>query len=253
MPISICQLYSDVKGRENTWQGGHLRPASFESWVHEVQIEISNELVKELGNNQTLTDNLRGYLRSVQLPILLSVSGGTIKYPKDYRRFSSLRFFSKTQTGEGVLCKDIDIVGEDGQCRPLTEEEKAEALNQSELCERRIDMIDNQFWGSICDDKIAIPSLKIPYATQMQNGFKVLPKAVGYVVLDYVSLPERPKLLYTVDGRHNFTCLPGSSSLIFGEEMLPEFLARLKKRYSAFTRNESGYQQGESERQITTS
>lgn len=251
--ISICQLYSDFKGRENTWQGGHARPASFEAWVHEVQIEMLNELVMALGNNQVITDNLRPFLRSVQLPLSISVSGGIINYPKDYRRFSSVRFFSKNINGPGCLCSDIKILGDDGECRELTEEEKAEALNSSELCERGIDMIENQFWGSICDDKIAGPSLSIPVATQLQKGFKVLPKSIGIVVLDYVAIPARPKLNYTEDVRHNFTCLPTSSKLDWGEEMLPEIFARLKKRYSAFTRNDQGYTQGEFERQITKS
>lgn len=256
--ISVCQLWNDFRGRENVWQGGHARPSSFASWLHEVQIEMQNELIKALGNNQTVTDNLRSFSKSVQVPVNLASGNGIIAYPKDYRRFSSLRYFSKKENGIGCLCSDIPLMNKDGEChkieecKELTEEEKAELLTSEELCENGIDIIPNNKWGSVCQHELIGPSLSMPYATQLDKGFKVAPKQIGYVILDYISIPVRPIFNFT-EVRHNVTCLSTSTSLNWGEEMIPEIMARLKKRYSAFTRNSEGYSEGEKEREITTS
>jgi len=252
MPIPVCQLWEDFKSRENTWQGGHVRPASFVSWLHEVQIEMQNELIKSLGNNQTVTDNLRSHSKSVQIPVKQFITGGVIPYPKDYRRILSLRYFTKKQNGTGYMCSDLPLMDKEGNCKPLTEEEKAEAKNTEELCENSIEIVDNQRWGSICEHELIGPSMEFPYATQLDSGFKILPKKIGYVVLDYIAIPERPVFKFSRDARHNITCLPASTSIKWGEEMIPEIMARLKIRYSAFTRNDGGYNQGQKEREITT-
>lgn len=257
--ISVCQLYNDFKGRENTWQGGHARPNSFASWLHEIQIEAQNDLIKALGNNQIVTDNLRCFIKSVQVPVGLLALNGLITYPKDYRRFSSLRFFSRKPNGPGVLCKDKEIMcGEKlvcvDDCEDLTEEQKADAENSEVLIERGIEMIQNNFWPGVIADEIVPPSIENPFATQFDKGFKVLPKGLGYAVLDYVSIPERPVFAYTRDAKQNIICnTTNCTDLVWGEEMIPEFLARLKKRYSAFIRNGEGYREGESEREITKS
>jgi hypothetical protein len=251
--MTVCQLYTDFLGRENTSQGGHARPKNFISWLHEVQIEMQNELIKALGNNQTVSDNLRFFTKSVQIPISQFKTGDIIPYPKDYRRFSSLRFFSKKENGTGCLCGDMPVMDDEGSCAEFTEEQKAEMLNSEQLCENEIEMVPNQNWGSVCKHELIGPSMELPYATQYDKGFKVLPKGIGIVVLDYIAIPERPKMFFSEDGRHNITCLPTSSTLLWGDEMIPELLARLKKRYSAFTRNSEGYKEGEQERQITTS
>jgi hypothetical protein len=254
--ISVCQLYNDHKGRENVWQGGSVRPESFVSWLHEVQIEIQNELIKSLGNNQDVTDNLRPFLKSVQTAVIQA--GGKISYPKNYRRFSSLRFFSVKSNGPGSMCSNLPVLcnGEVLQIDKcdLKEEDKAEMLSSEEMIERSIQMVPNKFWGSVSDDEIVAPSIMIPYATQNDNGFKVLPKGIGYVVLDYISIPERPTFIYTRDAKQNIICDSNKcKNLEWGEEMIPEILARMKKRYSAFVGNSEAYKEGEQERTITTS
>ena len=241
----MCQLYNDMKSRENTWQGGFARPNSFVAWVHEIQIKIQNDLIKALGNSQVITDNLRTFIKSVQVPVSKIGKAGIIKYPDDYRYFSSVRCFSKKENGEGVLCADIEIMGDNNECRELTEEEKVDAASSDDLLERTIDMIPNQFWGSIWDDKVNPPSIENALATQTDKGFGVVPKGIGYVVLDYIAIPKRPTFIYIRDAQQNIICDPTKcENLNWGEEMIPEFLAGLKERYSAFTRNSEQYAQG---------
>lgn len=248
--INIIQLYKDFQGRENTWQGGHAAiKRSFEGWVHEVQIELHNDLIAEYEKSQIVSDNLRFFLKSTSVPINIFATGGLIKYPTDYRYFTGLRFFSKSENGKGCLCSDFDLMNENGECRELEIAEKANYKSSNELCERSITKVDSQRWGSVCNHRLAPPTLKNPYATQDSNGFKVLPKQLGYVVLDYISIPERPliSVTYGEDDSDIFNEAE-SRHLKWGEEMIPQFLAGIKKRYSAFTRNEAGYIQGEQER-----
>lgn len=256
MQTTNCQLYNDFKKRENTWQAGHVSPQQFCGWLHECQLEIQNELIKSLGNNQVIDDNLRFFVKTVQIPISDIGKNGVVKYPKNYRRFVDLRFFSKEENGEGCICSDIDILDENGDCRELTEEEKAEQKYSSsiELYERGIDKVTNNRWGSVCEHEIIKPSFENVYSTQYENGFKVVPKNIGVVVLDYIAIPERPNISYELNEEQEFICTDeNSDKLLWGEEMIPELMARLKKRFAAFTKDGESYQMGEQERRITTS
>lgn len=255
--ITVCQLWNYFRGRENTSQLGHTKPSNFISWLHEEQIAMQNKLIEDLGNNQTVTDNLRPFAKSVQIAVSDFISGSIIPYPVGYRRFSSLRYFSKKINGVGCLCADIPLMDKEGNCKPvadcgkpLTEEDKVELANSEDLCENSIDMIPNQKWGSVCQHEIVGPSLELPYATQFDKGFKVLPKKLGYVVLDYIEIPILPVFKFT-EIRHKINCIAGSTSVAWGEEMLPEILSRLKVRYNAFIRNEAGYSEGEKETEKT--
>lgn len=248
--ISICQIYTDFKGANNTWKQGHFRPQSFEFALHEAQLEIFNELRKEWEKSQIVDDNLRPFFLSAQVSIKSVSRGNMISYPPGYSTFSSLRFFSKSKKGKGVsICGEED---EKEICRPLREEEKIEQLTEN-LYERQVTKIGNQRWGAVCDHEFIGPSLDDPYCTQYNDGFKVLPKEIGFAVLDYLSIPERPKFLYTRDEKHNIICSKDCKNLLWGEEILPELMSRLKKKYASYTGNSQKYSEGEKETEIVGS
>ena len=250
--ISICQIYNDFKGANNTWKMGHFRPMSFEYALHEAQLEIFNELRKEWEKSQIVDDNLRPFFKSSQIAIKNFAKGGIISYPPGYSTFSSLRFFSKTEKGAGVQIVECDTT-EDKLCRELREEEKVELANADELIERAITKINNQRWGSVCDHQFIGPSIEDPYCTQYNDGFKVLPKKIGFVVLDFLAIPERPKFLYTRDAKHNIICSDDCKNLLWGEEILPELMSRLKTKYASFTSNPQKYAEGVKETEIVGS
>ena len=250
--ISICQIYNDFKGANNTWRQGHFRPQSFEFALHDTQLEIFNKLVDSLGNSQTIDDRLRPFIKSVQLSIKIVSRGGLISYPPDYSQFSNLRFFSKTQFGKGVSICDISEEKKNLICRPLREEEKVEEMTEK-LIERSITKIDNGRWGAVCEHEFIGPSLEDPYCTQYNDGFKVLPREIGFAILDYVAIPERPIFLYKKDEQHNIICLPGCKNLLWNDEVIPEFMSRLKKKYASYSSNAQKYSEGEKETEIVSS
>jgi hypothetical protein len=251
MPISICQIYNDFKGANNTWRQGHFRPLSFEFALHDAQLEIFNKMAEDLGNSQTIDDRLRPFTKSVQVSIKNIPRGGLITYPKDYSRFSNLRFFSKTKKGKGVSICEIDDNKVNEICRPMREEEKVEALTEN-LIERQITKVDNQLWGSVCDHEFIGPSMEDPYCTQYNDGFRVLPKEIGFAVFDYIAIPERPIFKYTTDGNHNIICNASSQDLLWGEEIIPDLMSRLKKKYASFSSNSQKYAEGEKEIEMVT-
>ncbi len=252
--ISICQLYFDFRGAQNTWANGHFRRRSFVYAVHESSMEIFNELRKAWENNNIIDDNLRNFFKSVQVPIKDLKKNGLIEYPKDYSTFSSLGLYSKTDKSAGVLCSDLDILDiEEKVCRPLREEEKEKLeVTSDQLVERDIRKVPNGKWRAAVSHEFIVPSIEDPICTQYNTGFKVLPKQLGYVVLDYLALPERPVLNLVKKG-NDFVCGPGSKDLLWGEEILPELMSRIKTKYASYTSNQQKYIEGVKETQIVGS
>ena len=244
--IEMCPLYNDVKGANNTWQVGHFRPKSFEFAVYQSSLELFNDRRKLLGNNQDITDELRPFIKSVQIAIKHFPSGGLIPYPKDYSRFSALRYFHKADDNKkGISCKDFDIMEKEGDCRPLREEEIAEAMESEKLIEKKTDKIDSGKWASFNDHVFLGPASGNIGATQNGEGFMVMPADIGYVVLDYLAIPERPKFAYTTDANHNIICdPPNCKNLLWNAEILPELMSRIKTKYGSFVGSERKYNEG---------
>jgi len=237
----------------NTWKGGHFRPLSFEYALHEAQLEIFNELREEWEKSQVITDGLRPFVKRVQIPIKRVEQGGLIDYPKDYSTFLSLSFLTKKgeDSNGGVLCEGIKILDTNRKCRELREEEKEEASTASILVENAITKIDNQRWTSVLKHRKRAPSITNPYCTQYNIGFMVAPHEINYAVLYYLSIPERPKFVYHKDIRDKFIC-DKSPDLLWGDEMLPKLMARLKTKYASFTSNQQKYAEGTKETSNTS-
>lgn len=246
--ITLCQIYSDFKGANNVWQQGHFRPLSFEYAVYEAILEIFNAGKKEWEQNQVISDELRPFFKSTLVPIKQVAAGGMIAYPPDYSQFSTLRYFNKSRTrgSKGLKIGDCDdtMDPKTGKCTPLREEEKAE-LAQQDLYEFDIPKIDNSRWGAACEHEFIPLDLENPGCTQYSAGFKVLPKSLGWVVLDYLAIPERPKIVFTVDSEDQFICDPEKcTNLAWNPEILPELMSRIKTKYASFIGSQQKYAEG---------
>lgn len=241
MAISLCQIYNDNKGALNTWVKGHYRPQNFAFDLYMATMEIFNECRRDWENNQIVTDKNRVFFRNRQYTIKDLPQGGIMLYPSDYVSFSSLRFFSPTKDGAGVKCKGFEMAED---CKELTEEEKVDAMNENELVERTITKVDNQRWGAVLEDLIVGPSLENPYSTQLEGGFKVVPREIGYAILNYLAAPKRPVFKYSRDANDNLICSPGSTVFEYGPEVLPDIMSRIKTKYSSFVGDQQKYSEG---------
>jgi hypothetical protein len=245
--IDLFVLWEKFTSGVNTHQGGHARPhREFTSWVNDISKEIFEEKFKNgWQKSQKITDDIgQPFLKSEPLPLTAgSVTYDLLAYPSDYGHFSSCRIFHKegSNAGEKVECSKRDS--------PDVAEEHYYENQDENLCEKTIDLIDNRRWGALCEHKTKKPSFEKPYMTQTNGGFKISPKGVGYVVLDYLRLPKEATFSYTVGPDDQIIYnQAGSQPLEWSELLIPEFLARLSTKYGKRIRNEFVYQAGSKEK-----
>jgi hypothetical protein len=114
------------------------------------------------------------------------------------------------------------------------------------MCERTVDKVDNQRWGAVCEHLTKMPTFDNPKLTQLNAQFKVAPREVSVIVLDYYVRPTPAVFAYTV--------APGNVQTGAGDQLLynkalskpfpwpttmvNEFLIRLGERYGLFTRDQ---------------
>lgn len=223
--IDLWQLWLALKSNTNTKQGGHLRLRDFNSWVNQASLEIFKEDFAAWQKTQILTDDLRAFLVSKPVTTKPSTMNYVIlQYPQDYAFFSSARIF---QAGGEVV-----------ECAKEGEEVK-NAL--ADVCEISATLVDNARWGSVCSHKIIPPSVSKNrvYITQFDGGFKVAPKEVGYVTLDYLRFPKKAILAFDSTKLPDQVYDPvetAKNPLEWSDTVMNEFLARLEISYSKFIR-----------------
>lgn len=215
----MWQLWLDLKSNTNTKQGGQLRLRDFNSWVNQISLELFKEKFAQWETEQMVVDSLsRPFL--VSKALITSSTGlnySLLSYPKDYAFFSSARVFIDDKNTV-VKCGSKDSV-------------------LSNLCEKNATKVDNARWGSVCTNKIIPPSLERVFITQYEGGFKVAPKEIRFVTIDYLRFPKKAKLSFVTASLPNQVLDPANTiDLEWNETVYNEFLARLELNYSKFIR-----------------
>lgn len=223
--IDIWQLWLALKSNTNTKQGGHLRLRDFNSWVEQASLEIFKESIEQWQKTQFITDDIRTFLVSTTTTTKKTTKNyRLLEYPKDYAFFSSARIFME---GEEVV-----------KCPELGGEEPPESI-LADLCEVGVTYVDNARWGNVCNHKIIPPSISKSrvFITQFDEGFKVAPKEVGYITIDYFRYPKKAELKFLA------SALPdqeydsaNTNQMEWNDTVQNKFLARLEVFYSKFIR-----------------
>lgn len=256
--IDIYDLYMSLRNNVNTQQGGFIRPqANFQNWVNEISLELFREKVKEWETTQRISDELAPFLKTVNA-VLVSNPGrnyDTLAYPADYGYFSSARILANTSAKCGCASNGNEFMdGKDGKCKAYDDPDYkaiAELNKGADLCELSVTKVPNQMWGSACDNSFKKPTVTSVIITQWDGGFKVAPRNLGVVILDYLKVPRKAVFGYTLGADDNIVYDASTSvQLEWGESVKGEFLARLQKRYFMFVREENQYAASEQERQI---
>lgn len=262
--IDLFELYEKVCGTFNTQQGGHIRPhRNFVDWVNDVSIELFEEYVAVAEKNQQISDYLTPFLKSVN--VVVNPIAGTmydvIKFPTDYEHYGSARvFYNSNETG--CPCQGLPIIdGKDGkECEnPYQDEDdkiKAQLKSEEGLCESSIIKVDNQRWGSICGHKTMSPTKKNPKITQFDGGFKIAPKQLGVIVLDYYRKPVKATFDYTITNPGNIDEYlqynsGTSTKLEWSSVLVNEFVNRIGKKYGKFIREQFIFETSELDRKVT--
>ena len=223
--IDIWTLWNDLKSNINSQQGGHLKLRDFNSWVNQISLELFKEKFAAWEKNQMLSDDLHPFLYSTPFSTTATaLNFAILPYPKDYAFFSSARMYVNPE-GKVVKCPEIN--------------ETAKSVF-AELCEVPLSKVDNARWGSVCSNKIIPPTLSRAFITQYSEGFKVAPKEIGFISLDYLHYPAKSRLAFQ-PGINQIYDPINTIPMQWTDTVRNEFLARLEKQYYKFIREKFGY------------
>lgn len=255
--IDLFDLYNRFCSDVNTFQGGFVRPQrDFERNVNSISQEIWEEWTNQAEKTQEINDNLSVYLKSVNVIVGPGAGNyGIAKYPKDsagniiYGRYSAARVLVH---GEQCVCDEDSDIYENGACKVETEIEKQERIEKYKdgITERRIDKIESSKWASYLEHKYKCPTFENPGLTQYDQGFKIAPRQVSVVVLDYFIQPKYAKFVYTTappnlqTGAGDYIIYDEAQSgkLEWPSTMIPFFLDKLRTMYARFTRDTGLFQ-----------
>lgn len=236
-------LYSNFSSLVNTAQGSWFRPESdFIIQSNSVSIEIWKDLTAKAEKSQQEKDYLRPFLKTKN--VIVSNQNnfyGILTPPKLYERFSSARIIVHDE--KTLPDKQID----NGKCsnEDIYPQEKISEEYYNSIEEHQIDLIDDQKWAACLEHKTKKPTLAKPKMLQIENGFRVAPRTVSVVVLDYYIKPTDAEFNYTITPGNvqtgagdNLVYDANSKPFEWPETVLPEFLMRLGARYSVFTKDQ---------------
>ena len=240
--IDTFALYQDFASLVNTFTGGWFRlQTDYIRNVNNISIDFWNEQTNEFQKSQKNSDFLLPFLRSKNIIVQNQNNYfGLAEYPKDYGTYATARLMISGETC--VPCQSVD----DGKCDGFktTDEMTQEFLNSVQ--EIKVEKVDTQKWASCLAHLTKCPSLGKPKLTQYDKGFKVAPREVSVLVLDYFVRPKKATLVYT-------TTLPDTNTgagdqivydpvhsvpLEWPDIVRQEFLWRLGVRYGYFTREQ---------------
>lgn len=253
--IDLFDLYKRFCSDVNTFQGGLFRPErDFEQNVNTISQDTWNEWTVQAEKTQEIDDGLAPFLKIINV-IVASTRGnyGLALYPKDYGRYSAARILLHQ---ESCLCDDGKDTYEDGYCSKkgiaeteLQKQVKLEAYKDG-IVEQQFYKVESSKWASLLTHEKKCPTLENPALTQFEGGFKVAPRQVSVVVLDYYIKPKYAKFAYTIapgnlqvgSGDYIIYDQANSGKLEWPETMIPFFIDKLREVYSRFTRDGNLYQ-----------
>lgn len=247
--MDLFDLYQKTIALVNTAQGGLLRPqVNFENWLATINTELFRDMFGEYEKSQQLSDEYKlPFLKTLNV-VVTPVPGAAydvFAYPSNYEYFSSCRILMRKGNVFCPTSKCSFLKGEDKNGRGKIVEwldddvKELRALAEGgDSTEIPVELIDNQKFGSALGHLTKGPTLQEPKITQFDGGFKIAPKGIGIIVLDYLKTPTRPVFAYTAGPSDTVIYNgPGSTQLDWSSIVENEFLSRLAMKYGAYTRD----------------
>lgn len=250
--IDIYDIWQKLMSRVNVQQGGQIRPVSdFEKWYNIVSDLLFRRKVASAELNQMTDDDLAPFLKTVNI-LCVNQAGkpySIAAYPADYSGYASMRISRQKETdGEG---NGIPIIDGTGKCFMYNDPDYAQMTQSfagANLIEAAVNKIDNQRWAGCRSHDKKNPTYESPKCTQFVSGFKVAPKGLQSVVLDYYKTPRRAVFGYTIVNDVVIYDSTASTQLEWPNTMENEFLVELEKAYGMAVRENEVYQMAENDK-----
>ena len=255
----MFDLWGKFCSGNNTFQGGMFRPErDFEKNVNAISSQAFVEFTAQDEKDQQIDDWLAPFANTVNI-ITTPLSGNEVlaRYPKDnngkliYGAYKAVR---SLQHKDQCFCDESSDIYQDGKCADkadtdLQRQRRIEAYKNG-IVERPVNKVESSHWGACLEHETKCPTFESPKLTQFKDGFKVAPRQVSVIVLDYYRNPVPAKFAYTIApgnvqtgaGDYLIYDQANSVALEWPESMIPYFLDKLQQIYSKFTRDTGLFQ-----------
>lgn len=254
-PIDIFQLWQDLMSQVNVQQGGQIRPVQdYTSWLNSISMEYFHEMVALFQRTQQISDQLSPFHRSVN--IVVTPQQGQpwdlVSLPVGYENIASMRIYKQKEERTCSCVDGLPLIDCDGECHNVDDPDYAamvQAYAGANLVEATVNIVDTSRWGSCLDSITKGPTWEKPKATQFASGYKIAPKGISVVVLDYFETPRQAVFGYTIGAGDIVVYNPSTSTQLQWTNVVKnEFLARLVKKYGVAVREDFIYQTGEADK-----
>jgi hypothetical protein len=258
--IHLFQLYERFIARVNTHQGGHASPhRKFMSWVKDINIELFQEYYKAYEKSKDISDKITPFYQSFNV-VIEGVPGqmyDLVRRPDGYSRIGSIRVYRRGQQACGISGNTtIDCNCNEAHCPSLIDADEAAQFEQAQddqIQEVEVVRVDSARWSALAKRQTKGASFDAPKCTLFDEGFKIAPKRLGVVVVDFFRLPVEPVFNYKIINQGTEIeqiqfVEAGSVHLEWDATLMPEFLARLETMYGTFIRNSGLVRQGEADK-----
>lgn len=251
--LDLFDIYLKVCSLANVQQGGQYRPQDFILDYNSVSNELFLSEIAMFQLNQIASDQLTIFLKTVNINVV-SQPGKTydlVLKPSDYEYLANLRVLRQKEEYISGYDTKYPIIDGSGNCTQVDDPDYAQMVANfagNELIELRVDIIDNAKWQSALDSVRKGPTYDAPKGTQFDGGFKIAPKGLSSVVLDYFRTPRKAVFAYTIGAGDIIVYDPVASvQLEWTNTMENEFITRLLKKYAIRVRSGEVYQMGQNE------
>jgi len=251
--IDMFDLWERFCADNNTFQGGMFRPErDFEKDVNTISLKAFNDFVGQDEKTQQIDDWLAPFANTVNI-IVTPQSGnwGLAIYPDAplYPPYGAWKAARSLQHKEECMCEEGHAIFKDGKkCDGNeTELEKLQRVDRYKagIFEATITKVESSKWSACLEHETKCPTFEAPKLTQYKEGYKVAPRSVSVIVLDYYQKPKKAKFAYTIApgnpqtgaGDYLIYNQAASTQLEWPETMIPYFLGKLQEKYAKFTGN----------------
>lgn len=240
--LSLWTIWQGFQSLYNTAQNSFFRPQTdFTQQVNAISSELWDAWTQESEKSQQIRDFLAPFLKSKNILVTPRNSYyGTVDYPKNYGRFATARVW--TLGDECVPCPNVD----NGKCKGYQSQQEVNEDYYQNIREYEVDLVDDKRWGACLNHLTKMPTLQKPKILQIDGGWRVAPRTVSVLVLDYYVRPRLGTFVYTVTagnpqtGAGDFIQFDANASvsLEWPETVLNYFLWKLGTRYGLFISNQ---------------
>lgn len=259
--IDPFDLWKKFCSDNNTFQGGFFRPdRDYQENLNAISLDAFATFTAMDEKAQQIEDWLAPFAKTVNIIVTPGAGNyGVAKYPaapnpnpyEAYKAARSLQYKDKCMCEDGA---EIFSVDSEGKCAKATETEiqKQERVERYKagIFEATITKVPSSKWSATLEHETKCPTFESPKITQFDEGFKVAPRSVSVMVLDYYKKPKAAKFAYTIApgnpqtgaGDYLVYDLANSVPLEWPQSMIPYFLDKLQQIYAKFTRDPELFQ-----------